>query len=209
MRAAAGFVAGWFLAALVAVLAAGQGVSLVADRVTSDRPEPLTSVEVRAALSGSPAPTSTSTSTSTTVVDEGGASGGASDPPRTVTSTTIPTTSSGTGSGGSLAGGAGQGSSSGSTTSTTLPPQGGEVVTPPGPIPSFEARTYALVGGTATLRFSPSGVELVVAEPRAGYSLTIEPEHGNGLTVDFRKGDRRSRVDGWWDGGPQERVREE
>lgn len=150
MRAAAGYFVGWCLAALVAVLAAGQGVSLVADRVTSDRPAALSSLAVRQAL-GSSSP----------------ATGSAGAP-------------------------AVQGSSSGGASGS-----------------STETRTYILKGGTASLRFSPTGVEVVIADPLAGYSLSVEPEHGNGLKVEFRKEDRRSRVEAWWENGPQERVHEE
>jgi hypothetical protein len=72
-----------------------------------------------------------------------------------------------------------------------------------------ETRTYNLVGGSAMLRFEPSGVTVVWANPNPGFSVEQEPEHGNGFKVEFESESHRSRVDGWWDGGPRERVRDE
>jgi hypothetical protein len=60
-----------------------------------------------------------------------------------------------------------------------------------------------------SLRFSPSGVTVVWANPNPGFDVSQEPEQGNGVKVEFRSDTHRSRVDGWWDGGPQERIREE
>jgi hypothetical protein len=89
------------------------------------------------------------------------------------------------------------------TTTTSAAPSttGGEEV-------AAETRTYALVGGTATLRFSPEGVTVVTATPNPGFSVDVEAEHGNGVKVEFESDAHESRVDGWWDGGPVERVRE-
>jgi hypothetical protein len=65
------------------------------------------------------------------------------------------------------------------------------------------------VGGTATLRFSVDGVEVVVATPNAGYSVEISDTHSNGVGVEFDSDGHRSRVEGWWESGPQDEVREE
>ena len=67
-------------------------------------------------------------------------------------------------------------------------------------------RSYDLVGGTATLRFSPSGVTVVVATPGAGFTVDIGESHGGGARVEFESDDHRSRLDGWWDGGPRTRC---
>jgi len=69
--------------------------------------------------------------------------------------------------------------------------------------------TYRTVGGVVTLRFSPSGVEVVGATPNEGFNVDSEPEHGNGVKVEFESDAHRSRVDAWWDGGPQVERRED
>lgn len=84
---------------------------------------------------------------------------------------------------------------------TTVPP-------PPTTAPAI-VRTYSLVGGTATLRFSAAGVTVVTATPNAGFDVEVEPEHGNGVKVEFERQGHKSRVSGWWDGGPRDEVREE
>lgn len=94
------------------------------------------------------------------------------------------------------------------TTSTTAP----VAATTPGPTEApagaDETRTYPLVGGTATLRFSPAGVTVVAANPNPGFSVEVEQE-GTGLEVAFRSDSHRSKVEAWWDGGPRDSVDEE
>jgi hypothetical protein len=68
-------------------------------------------------------------------------------------------------------------------------------------------RTYTLVGGTAAIEFSPSGVEVAWATPAPGFTVAVSS--GGTVTVEFRADHHRSRVDAWWDGGPQDRIREE
>jgi hypothetical protein len=70
-------------------------------------------------------------------------------------------------------------------------------------------RSYELVGGDATLRFSASGVLVVVATPAPGFSVEIDDAHDGGARVEFEGEDHTSRLDAWWDGGPQDEVREE
>lgn len=84
------------------------------------------------------------------------------------------------------------------TTTTAAPP----------PPASGETRTYNLTGGSASLRFTPSGVTVLWADPNAGFDVEVEPE-GTGVKVEFESESHKSRVDGWWDGGPQDRVRED
>ncbi len=175
----------WLVAAVVAVIVAWQGVAVVGDQVTDERPAPLAASDIEARLAeasttttaapGSSTSTSTSTSTSSS----------------TSTSTTIA---------------AGDPST---PTSQTAPP----ATTPPPP-PSTapvagETRTYNLHGGTASLRFSPAGVEVVFANPAPGFSVDVEAEHDNGVRVEFESETHESRVDGWWDGGPVDLVRED
>jgi hypothetical protein len=78
----------------------------------------------------------------------------------------------------------------------------------PPPAPASELRTYRLAGGTVTVSFAPEGVSVVQATPRSGFSRDVEPE-GAGLKVEFRSDAHRSRLDAWWDDGPQERVQED
>jgi len=83
-------------------------------------------------------------------------------------------------------------------TTTAVPPDGASATT----------RTYRMEGGVVTLRFSPAGVELVGATPNEGFGVDSEPEHGNGVKVEFESDSHESRVDAWWDGGPQVERRE-
>jgi hypothetical protein len=191
VRSTLAFVAGWCLAGTVAVLAAGHGVSLVADRVTSDRPASLSPEDVRRALARDAAAdvTTTTGGVTTTVVTGGG-------PAPTTTSTPGGTTPT-TGGGGTSGPGGDEGGPQ--TPTTTIPGA---------PADPGVTRTYALRGGTVTLRFASTGVTVVVAQPAAGYEVSTEPQHGNGIRVEFRSDRNRSRVEGWWDGGPRDEVDE-
>lgn len=97
-----------------------------------------------------------------------------------------------------------------SATSTTAPDAPGPTTTTAAPSTTAagETRTYNLVGGTVALRFSPSGVTVVFANPANGFDVEVEPEQANGVKVEFESGAHRSRVEAWWDGGPQDRVEE-
>lgn len=110
------------------------------------------------------------------------------------------------------------GGSSTSTTATTVPPptttttersQPAVTTTVAPPAVQPVTRTYDLEGGTATLRFSPTGVTVVVASPAPGFTVDIGDSHGGGKRVEFESDSHRSRVDAWWDGGPQDEVRED
>ena len=94
------------------------------------------------------------------------------------------------------------------SSSTTTPADGTSPSTtataPAGPAP--ETRTYALTGGTVALHFAPSGVTVAFATPAPGYQVRSEPTEGGGWRVEFDGPAGRSRVEGWWDGGPQARV---
>jgi hypothetical protein len=104
------------------------------------------------------------------------------------------------------------------STTSTLPAGASTTTTvaaPPPPPPSEApsaapvTRSYDLVGGRTTLRFSPTGVTVVVATPAAGFTAEIESSHDGGVRVEFESESHRSRVDAWWAGGPQDEVREE
>jgi hypothetical protein len=96
-----------------------------------------------------------------------------------------------------------------SASSTTTAPDGAPATTtaPPGDA-SATTRTYRMEGGVVTLRFTPAGVDVVGATPNEGFTVDTEPEHGNGVKVEFESDGHESRVDAWWDGGPQVERRE-
>jgi hypothetical protein len=113
-----------------------------------------------------------------------------------------------------------------STTTTVTPPtqtttttvlDGGTTTTEPGvpatttttpPPVTATTRSYDLVGGTVTLRFSPAGVTVVVATPAPGFDVEFGDSHDTGKKVEFESEGHKSQVEGWWDGGPQDEVRE-
>ncbi len=187
MRKTALLIAAWFGAGVLAVTAASIGVSMVGQQVTGDRPAPLSATEVREELAAAAAGAEPSTTTSVplepapTSVPPGSV---VEEPAAPATTPTVP---------------------------APPPPAASPTATstPPPPSPSAETRTSTLVGGTATLRFTAAGVTVVTATPKAGFSVEVEPEHGNGVQVEFRSDDHRSRVDGWWADGPLDDVRED
>lgn len=69
-------------------------------------------------------------------------------------------------------------------------------------------QTFELVGGTAVVRYSSTGVTVLYAVPANGYQVKVEPEEG-GTKVEFRSEGHRSRVTVWWDNGPQHSPLEE
>lgn len=72
-----------------------------------------------------------------------------------------------------------------------------------------EVRSYALVGGTATLRFAPGRVTVVSAEPSPGFVMDVEGDGTAEVRVEFDSDGHRSRLRGSWDAGPRERVDED
>lgn len=169
----------WLTAAVVAVAVAWQGVAVVGDQVTDERPAALAASEIEARLAE--ASTTTTTATDATSPASSPAPSTTSGPTSTAPTTPMaPLTP---------------------TSTTTAAP-------PPTTAAAGETRTYNLQGGTASLRFSPTGVEVVFAKPADGFSVEVEPEHGNGVKVEFESDAHESRVDGWWDGGPVDRIRE-
>ena len=92
---------------------------------------------------------------------------------------------------------------------TTAPPRPTTTAAAPPADASATTRTYRMEGGVVTLRFAPAGVEVVGATPNEGFTVDSEPEHGNGVKVEFGSDGHESRVDAWWDGGPQVERRED
>jgi hypothetical protein len=96
-----------------------------------------------------------------------------------------------------------------SASSTTTAPGGAPTTTAAPPVdPSATTRTIRMEGGVVTLSFTPAGVDVVGATPNQGFTVDTEPEHGNGARVEFESDGHESRVDAWWDGGPQVERRE-
>jgi hypothetical protein len=183
MRKTLLYLAAWFVAGVVAVSLASAGVSMVGDQVTdSSRKAPLSAEQVHEELAADNASTTTA-------------------PPSVAPMTTTEGPTTTVAAGGTLSGGSPGPSEGGAgTTSTTAPPP---------PPPSASTKTYNLVGGTATLRFSAAGVTVLAAVPNAGFSVKVSAAHDNGARVEFEGADHRSRVDAWWDGAPRDEVREE
>jgi hypothetical protein len=72
-----------------------------------------------------------------------------------------------------------------------------------------QEQTFDLTGGSTRVRFGADAVEVLWATPQPGYAARIEDEGGGVTKVEFRAGEARSRIDLWWDDGPQFRQREE
>jgi hypothetical protein len=94
-----------------------------------------------------------------------------------------------------------------STTTTTVPAESPPTTQPSDAQPLI--RSYDLVGGDVTFRFSPGGVSVVVATPASGFTTEIDSSHGGGAQVEFESDGHKSRIDAWWDDGPQTEVRED
>jgi hypothetical protein len=95
------------------------------------------------------------------------------------------------------------------TTSTAgTPPASTTTTTTTTAAPSV-TETYRLDGGTTTIEFSPTGVRAVSAVPNPGFGVKKSEPEGTGWRVEFESDGHRSRIDAWWDGGPQIRSRED
>lgn len=194
-RSALPLIAAWVTAAVLAVGVASWGVALVGRSVTDSHPAPLSASQIDDRLEVARASTTTAPDPSTTTNPDGdpGATTTSGPPTSDVTQTTPPPTST-------------DGSSpttAASTPTTTSPPPTTTTA------PTAETRTYSVQGGSVALRFASTGVTVVFANPAAGFDVSVEPENGNGVKVEFEGEGHKSIVEGWWDGGPRDRVREE
>ena len=184
MRRTGLYLMGWFAAGAVAVTAAGLGVSMVTEQVTGSRPAPLSARQVQERIladAGSDGPGTPSTTVTATTGSDGPAATTTTTAPGSTTTAPPTSTDGGTG-----------------TTATTTPPA-----------PAGVTRSYDLVGGSVTLRFEASGVTVLVAAPKSGFSVEVGESHERGARVEFESDGHKSRLDAWWDGGPQDEVREE
>jgi len=182
MRRTYGFVLLWFVAGAVATTIAWLGVSTVSDQLagSGSHPDPLSPDEIASQVASEEIPD-----------------------PTTTTTTTIEPASTTTTEGE-------HGGQTGTSPTTTAPSSIAPPTTAaPSPAAQPVTRSYDLEGGTATLRFSPSGVTVVVATPAPGFTVDIGDSHSGGKRVEFESSDHRSRLDAWWDGGPQDEIRED
>jgi len=189
------FVAAWVAAGATAIVLASIGVSMVGRQVTADRPSPLSAEEVRSELAAGDDGSTPSTPSTTVPVDP------TSSPSVPEGSEEPPGGDDGSGpappSGLGVSGTPGPAPAPSNTTTTTAP------------TPAPETRSYALVGGSATLRYSANGVTVVSATPNPGFAVETESTHDTGVRVRFRSDSHESEVEGWWEGGPRDEVREE
>jgi hypothetical protein len=194
--------AAWLAAAAVAVAVAWQGVGIVANQVTDDRPAALAADEVQTLAEDADAPGAEASGPTTPApAGETPVSGEtAGGPPTAAPVDTLPPGAT------TATNPAAPGGTNPSAPATTTAPAAPTTTAPAAPA---ETRTYNVVGGSVSLRFSPSGVTVVWATPAAGFEVEVEPEHGNGVRVEFESDDHRSRVTGWWDGGPLDETRED
>jgi hypothetical protein len=76
------------------------------------------------------------------------------------------------------------------------------------PTTTSPTRTFDTTGGTATVRFSPGGVEVLGAVPSAGFAVDVEAEDDGSIRVDFESEHHRSRLKVWWRDGPRHEIEE-
>ncbi len=180
MRKTVALVVGWLLAGVGAVALASMAVGAVGDQLTGpDRPAALSASDVRAELDAA--------ATTTTVAPAS-------------TSTTVPPGPDAT---------VDDHGQDGVTDASERPTATTSATRPPPPTIPASTKTFTVVGGSVVLRFSPAGVTVVTATPNPGFRVDVEPEHGNGVRVEFESPDHRSRVSGWWDGTARSDTRED
>ena len=192
MRRLFAFGVAWLAAAVVATVVAWQGVGLIGDQVTGKQSATLSASEIDAALSRSGTTARTPRSSTSTA-------------PRRPTTAAAPRTTAGAAGGTAPSAGT---QPAGGTPAPSSPTTPGPAATAPRASPILQ--TYRMVGGTTTISFTPTAVRMVSATPSPGYQLLRSgPGDNGGWRVEFEGDAGRSRVDAWWAGGPQHRVRED
>lgn len=190
MRRTVAVAAAWLGAASAVTALSWRAVGVIGDRVAGVSPAPIRPSEVAGARPDAPEPTSTTT----TAVLAPPSSGPVAPPEVPGPATTRPLS----------------GPRPGPTTSTA--PQPAPPPTSSGPSTTTTTagatRTYTLVGGSAAVRFTPSGATLLWATPNPGFEAEVDQEGGR-LKVEFESDTHRSELEAWWDGGPRDSVREE
>jgi hypothetical protein len=210
MRRVAFYGIGWLLAATAAVLLAWQGVGRVGTSFTDHHPTTLSAEQARRLLPAPPGPDPSSggpagggpSGATGSAAGSDPAAGGPATPAPTATTTPRPRPTT---------------TSTAPRPPTSKPPAVGSPVTStsttrpasPAPAPATgEVRTYNLVGGSVTLRFQPSGVKVVWANPNPGFQAEVDDRDGGGVRVRFDGDSHRSQLEAWWAGGPRDQVEE-
>ncbi len=95
------------------------------------------------------------------------------------------------------------------TTPTTPTTTAQTTTAPPPPTTAAQAqtRTFHLVGGSTAISFSAAEVRVLWATPNPGFDVDVG-SGGPGVRVEFETDDAESRIDAWWDDGPQQEIRE-
>lgn len=192
--------AAWVAGAAAATALTWAGVGVIGARVADTRPLPVGRTTLGPATPTTGPPPVRAAATPTTMTPGSGPTTTVSPPPRGAlpsrpesnagaTVTTAPTTGP-------------------PSPPPTTPGPGTPTTQAPPTTTTAVTRTYGLIGGSAAVRFAPSGATLLWATPNEGFTVEVEPE-GNGVTVTFERPDHRSRLEAWWDGGPRDRIREE
>ena len=179
----------WLVTTGLAVTLGVVAVGVVTDSVTQDRPDRLSAIGVRNALTAVESPGG-ATTTATAGPGRPAAtapSGPAATGPRVTTS---PPTSPGP------------------TSPATTPTTTTATTTPGATFPPPEDRTYQLVGGTVGVRFENGGAWLLWATPKPGFSVETSGGGSDQVDVRFRGEDHESRLEAFWDNGPQADVEE-
>lgn len=98
-----------------------------------------------------------------------------------------------------------------SPTSQPTAPTGGASPPPATPPPTGTTRTFALVGGTASVSCTGSSINLNWATPNSGFQVETGTSGGGSvIEVRFRSDTHESRLETWCGGGQvQSSVREE
>ena len=64
-----------------------------------------------------------------------------------------------------------------------------------------------MIGGTTAISFSPNNVMVLWATPKPGFTVDVSSD-ADSLDVEFRSDSHRSKIQAWWDNGPQWLIRE-
>lgn len=189
MRQSLLVIGGWVAATVAVTGVAVAGVQIVSSRVV----EPLPPI---AAVSPSISPSSSATGSE------------ASGPPFVIEPRVSPSPDPGTTQSPPPKGAPPPPTSSPSPTAT--PTSSPSPTSSPTPAES-ELRSYSVVGGSVTLRFSPGNVQVVSVSPNPGFTVDIEGDGTAEVSVKLESETHESRVKGWWEAGhgPRDEIRED
>ena len=59
------------------------------------------------------------------------------------------------------------------------------------------------------MHFSAANVTVVLATPNAGYTTKVDQRGATAVRIEFQGSQHRSRIEVWWDNGPNHDVRED